>query len=239
MPTYDTRLIDCSAVARDTSAFRFSKPEGFVFAPGQTISLTLPQSPDAGADTPPLKHTFSLVSAPHEDTLCVATRMRGTPYKQALSALAPQAALRFGGPYGKLTLPEAAGRPLVLIAGGIGITPYMSMLRHATHAGTPHQFVLLYSNRRAEDAAFLDELRELTRLNPRLRLLATLTAPDEHWEGLRGRIDVAAVRRAIDGLSDPWIYITGAPGMIEALGDSLTEAGIPEASIRSEGFYGY
>ncbi|WP_269497072.1 ferredoxin--NADP reductase [Castellaniella sp. S9] len=236
MPTYDTRLIDRATVARDTEAFRFAKPEGFAFVPGQTISLALPQ---ADADAPPLKHTFSLVSAPHEDTLCIATRMRDTPFKQALAALVPGAAARFSGPYGKLTLPETAGRPLVLLAGGIGITPYMSMLRHATHAGTPHRFVLLYSNRRAGDAAFLDELRELTRLNPQVRLLATFTAPDERHEGLHGRIDAAAVRRAADGLSDPWIYITGSPGMIEALGEALAAAGMPEASIRSEGFYGY
>jgi len=237
MPTYDTRLIDRLTVARDTAAFRFAKPEGFAFVPGQTISLALPQ--DGGADAPPLKHTFSLVSAPHEDAVCVATRLRDTPFKRVLAGLAPGAQARFSGPYGKLTLPGEAGRPLILIAGGIGVTPYMSMLRHATHAGTPHQFTLLYSNRRAEDAAFLDELRELTRLNPRLRLLATLTAPDERWEGLHGRIDAAAVRRAMDGLSDPWIYITGSPAMVEALGGSLAQAGIPEASIRSEGFYGY
>lgn len=238
MPTYDTRLIDRRTLARDTEEFRFSRPEGFIFVPGQTISLAL-AAPQAGADAPLLKHTFSLVNAPHEDTVCIATRLRNTPFKQALTALAPGASARFSGPYGKLTLPESAGRPLILIAGGIGITPYMSMLRHATHAGTPHRFVLLYSNRQAGDAAFLDELRELVQMNPQVRVLATLTAPGAHHEGLHGRIDAAAVRRAMDGFSDPLFYITGAPAMVEDLSAALIDARIPEAAIRTEGFHGY
>lgn len=238
MPTYDSQLIDQTPIARDTAVFQFRKPAGFEFTPGQTIALTLPQ---ADPDATPLKHTFSLVSAPHEDTLCVATRLRDTPYKKALAALSPGAALQFSGPYGKLTLPASAERPLVLVAGGIGITPYISMLRHATHAGTPHQFTLLYSNRRAEDAAFADELHDLAGLNPKLQVLSTLTAADAGTGtgGLRGRIDARAVHRAADLLSDPWIYLTGTPAMIEDLAQALIQSGFPETSIRSEGFYGY
>ncbi|GAA0777307.1 FAD-dependent oxidoreductase [Castellaniella ginsengisoli] len=237
MATWPSALLHIDDIARDTVAVHFGKPADFRFQPGQTLSLTLPaDSPDA----PVLRHTFSLVSAPHENTLCIATRIRATPFKQALATLRPGAELRLGGPYGTLVPPADTSRPLVLIAGGIGITPCMSMLRDATHRQSNQQFLLLYSNRTLEQAAFLEELRGLARLNPRLRLLATLTgAADEAWDGARGRIDAAMLRQALMGLNAPLCYLTGTPAMVEEIRTQLAEAGIPDEAIRDEGFHGY
>src|SRR3546814_15498068 len=81
-------------------------------------------------------------------------------------------------PFGSLTLHSKTARAAVYIAGGIGITPFMSMLRHAAHEALPQQILLLYSNRRPEDAALLTELPELERKNPRFLLLAPMTPID-------------------------------------------------------------
>ncbi|MHA3903625.1 ferredoxin--NADP reductase [Castellaniella sp. WN] len=237
MATWPSALLRIDDIARDTVAVHFRKPEDFQFQPGQTLALTLPSD---APDAPVPRHTFSLVSAPHEGELCIATRVRATPFKQALAQLRPGAELRFSGPYGKLTPPAAGDRPLVLIAGGIGITPCVSMLRDAAHRGSDRQFLLLYSNRTREQAAFLEELRELARLNPRLRLLATLTGPaDGAWDGLRGRIDAAMLRQALQGLDAPLCYVTGTPAMVEEIRSRLAEAGVPDDAILDEGFHGY
>ena len=237
MAIWPSALLRIDDIARDTVAVHFHKPEDFRFQPGQTVSLTLPSD---APDAPVLRHTFSLVSAPHENELCIATRVRATPFKQALARLQPGAELRFSGPYGKLTPPAATDRPLVLIAGGIGITPCISMLRDAAHRGSDRPFLLLYSNRTREQAAFLDELRELARRNPRLRLLATLTGPEDGgWDGLRGRIDAALLRQALQGLDAPLCYVTGTPAMVETIRALLAAAGVPDDAVLDEGFHGY
>ncbi|MCZ4329636.1 ferredoxin--NADP reductase [Castellaniella denitrificans] len=237
MATWPSALLRIDDIARDTVAVHFRKPGDFQFLPGQTLSLTLPSD---APDVPVLRHTFSLVSAPHESDLCIATRMRATPFKQALARLRPGAELRFGGPYGKLTPPAGTDRPLVLIAGGIGITPCVSMLRDAAHQGSDRRFMLLYSNRTREQAAFLEELRELARLNPRLRLLATLTGPaDDAWDGLRGRIDSALLEQALRGLDDPLCYVTGIPAMVEEVRAHLAGLGVADDAILDESFHGY
>lgn len=238
MATYDTNLIEKISVARGTIAFHFRKPENFVYEPGQTISLVLPRAD--GSEPPTQKHTFSLVSAPYQDDLCIATRMRDSEFKQALGALQPGAAFRFSGPYGKLTLPSDTARPIVLIAGGIGITPYMSMLQHAAHEKLAHKLLLLYSNRKPEDAAFLGTLQALAQHNPNLHMHATMTdLQGAAWSGPTQHLDSKTIQNAVGTLVNPIYYLVGAPGMIEALTDTLRGLGIDDDDIRSEGFYGY
>src|SRR5256885_16726580 len=70
---------------------------------------------------------------------------------------------------------EDAARPAVFLAGGIGVTPFLSMARHAAKEKRPHRILLFYSNRRPEDAAFLEELKRLEQANPPYRLIATMT----------------------------------------------------------------
>lgn len=238
MATYDTSLIEKISVSRDTTAFHFRKPEGFVFEPGQTISLILPQT--AGSESPTQKHTFSLVSAPYEDDLCIATRMRDSEFKHALGALQPGAAFRLSGPYGKLTLPADTARPIVLIAGGIGITPFMSILQHAAHEKLAHRLLLLYSNRRPEDAAFLSALQALAQRNPNFRMHATMTdTQGAAWSGMTAHLDASTIQNIASMLSRPIYYLVGAPGMVEALTDALRGLGVDDGDIHSEGFYGY
>src|SRR5690349_15824858 len=127
MPLFATTLVGQETVARGTSAFRLARPEGFAFAAGQAVNLTLVDPPET--DAKGSSRTFSIASGPSESTLQIATRMRDTAFKRVLGSLAPGAALKIRGPMGKFILPEDPSRPVVLLAGGIGITPFMSMLR--------------------------------------------------------------------------------------------------------------
>lgn len=241
MKTYQTILREREDIADRTMAFHFEKPAGFSFKPGQAIDLIL-ADPGSAAGLPFLRHTFSIVSAPFQDEIVVATRMRDSAYKHVLKSLQIGATAGLEGPSGSLTLHSDRERPAVLMAGGIGITPFISMLRHATREQLPQQFLLLYSNRRPEDAAFLAELNQLERKNQNFRLIATMTQvpkSERPWAGATGPIDEDRVRMACSNLIAPVFYLAGPPAMVEAMRQLLNDAGVSAEDIRSEEFFGY
>lgn len=220
MRSYEVALQGRAQVAEGTMLFRLAKPAGFAFQPGQAIDLAL------GDGTHRL---LSLVSAPFEEELAVATRMReGSAFKAALKALPLGATLSLKGPLGIMTLHAQRARGAVFIAGGIGITPFMSMLRQAAWQHSPQQLRLLYGNRRAEDAPFLGELHDLERRHPSLRMQATT-----------GQIDARAIAQSAGGLAAPVYYVVGPPAMVEAVQRLLQAAGVPEDDVVTEEFYGY
>jgi ferredoxin-NADP reductase len=227
-------------VAAGTMAFHFEKPAGFVFEPGQAVDLVLPAAPDADAEA--LRHTFSLVSAPFEDELVIATRMRNSEYKRALAAMPPGGRAIVEGPAGSFILDPDRSRGAVFVAGGIGITPFISMLRQAAHERSAQRLALVYSNRRPEDAAFLAELQQLERDLRSFRLLATMTdmaRSSVAWPGETRLVDAALATGAADGMSRPVYYVVGPPGMVDNMRNALAQAGIDDGDIRSEEFYGY
>jgi ferredoxin-NADP reductase len=240
MSTFETKLVAREEVAERTMAFHFARPAGFDFAAGQAIDLELPGA-QAG-EAAGLRHAFSLVSAPFQRELTIATRMRDSDFKRALGSLPIGAGVTIDGPFGTLCLHEDRAVPAVLIAGGIGITPFVSMLRQAANDRLPQRLILIYSNRRPEDAAFLSELRELERQNPNFRLHATMTQPGKSrlpWTGETGPIGEELIRRAVGDLSAPIYYVVGPPALVEALQATLQFAGVAPERIATEEFYGY
>src|SRR5574340_1169234 len=170
-PSPDTlvKLKNRFEVAERTMAFQLEKPAGWTFKAGQAIDLTLlnPPETDAEGNT----RGFSLASAPHEPDLMVATRLRDTAFKRVFQKLPLGAHIKIDGPFGNLTLHNNAARPAVILAGGIGITPFRSMAVRAAQEKLTHRILLFYSNRRPEDAAFLDELDSLQRQNPNYQFI--------------------------------------------------------------------
>jgi ferredoxin-NADP reductase len=116
------------------------------------------------------------------------------------------------------------------------------MLRHAVARQTPQDVVLLYSNRRPEDAAYLDELRQLEQQNPRFRLMASMTdmaRSTRRRDGATKKIDGAWIRQAIANLDEPIAYVSGPPAMVQAMRLAITAAGVDDDDVRSEEFHGY
>jgi ferredoxin-NADP reductase len=240
MGVYTVKLLKHHQVAEGTMAFYFATPSGFDFAAGQTIDVTLidPPETDAEGNT----RTFSLASAPHEPHLMVATRLRDTAFKRTLKTLQPGTEVKIEGPFGSFTLQRKTTRPAVMLTGGIGITPFRSMIVRATKANTGHSLFLFYSNHRPEDAAFLDELGELARRHPNLTLVATmtnLTKSHAPWSGEKEHISVEMLMKYVTDLADPIYYIAGPPGMVAAMKEMLNEAGVDEDDVKSEDFPGY
>jgi len=223
-----------------TTGLYFEKPKGFEFKPGQFANFTLDSviTTDAGGIT----RSLSIASAPHEKDLMVAMRMRDTGFKRIASVLPIGAPFIVEGPYGNLILHKDVKRPAVFLAGGIGITPFRSMIRHATEVGSDHKIFLYYSIRRLEDAAFLDELREIQGLNSSFNFIPTITHPGgipHHWRGELGHITEPMLRSWIPDFQDPIFYIAGPPGMVAGMREMLAVAGAPDDNIRAEEFAGY
>ncbi len=240
MTTHEVTLKGREEIAEGTMAFHFTKPTGFSFKPGQAIDVILIEPPATDAQS--ARHTFSIVSAPFQDELVVATRMRDSAFKRAFKSLPIGSPAKLEGPFGSLTLHNDRARPAVFIAGGIGITPFMSILRQAAKDQLPQRLLLLYSNRRPEDAAFLAELQQLEQQNQKFRLVATMTGMSKSsrpWEGETGLINESLVKKVSGDLAGPIYYLAGPPAMVEAMRQTLNQANIDDDDIRSEEFFGY
>lgn len=221
-------------------AFWFERPGGFRYRAGQRALFSLPDM--AGFDGFGSQRTFTLASAPHEPELMIATRMRDTAFKRTLRDARPGLRASFDGPHGELTLHEDASRPAVFVAGGIGVTPFLSIARNAAHERLPHRLWLFYSNRRPEDAPFLAELRRLEDANPNFHVVATMTdlqRSHESWSGERGAINRALLQRHLGRVTRPICYLAGPPGMVMGMQQLLEDLGVPGEDVRSEEFYGY
>jgi ferredoxin-NADP reductase len=235
-----TKLIDKKEVAEGTVQFIFEKPEGFVYEAGQSIDLKLINPPET--DDEGNMRAFSLASAPHEDVIYITTRMRDTAFKRVLKSMEPGTEVQVEGPFGSFLLHENVNRPAVMFAGGIGITPFHSMISEAAARKSSHQMYLFFSNRRPEDAAFLTELQSLEKQNPNFKLIATMTDMEksaESWEGERGYIDAAMLARHVPKDTQPMYYLAGPQAMVMGLRKVLNESGVSNDDIRFEEFSGY
>lgn len=248
-PVFETPLVGRQLVASGTMSFTFAKPQDWSFRAGQFVDITLiaPPFTDAEGDT----RGFSISSAPSEDGITITTRLRPSAFKRSLQVIPLGTLVKMEGPFGDLTIDDAT-RPAVVLTGGIGITPFRSMVVEASrHGGFGQRVVLVYSNRRPSEAPFLAELQQLSQIDPNLVFVPTMTDVDENeeWTGERSRIDVSLLRGHLQGVSsaiyfldgqlEPIYYLTGPPGLVRALRTMLVDVGIADADIRTEEFTGY
>jgi ferredoxin-NADP reductase len=146
------------------------------------------------------------------------------------------------GPFGDLLLHNDVKRAAVLLAGGIGITPFHSILLDAVKRKLPHHIFLFFSNNRPEDAPFLDELQLLEKRNTNYKFIGTMTSMEKSklsWQGERGVINKEMLDRHLKNAASPIYYIAGPPGMVKGLHSMLQGAGIDDDDIRTEEFTGY
>lgn len=237
---YQSVLLSKEEVAEGTVAFRFAKPEGFEWKAGQSIDLTLinPPETDAEGNT----RAYSICSAPHESDIMITTRMRDTAFKRVLKNAELGLQVNIAGPFGSFTLHQKDTRPAIMLVGGIGITPFYSMLKDATERKLPHKIYLFYSNRRPEDATFLDELAALAVTNQNIVFVPTMTEMEKSahtWTGETGYITREMIETYVPERADAIYYSAGPAGMVAAMRKILSEMGVSDDDIRTEEFTGY
>ena len=233
------RIKEKQEVAKGTLLVTFDLlGEEVEFTPGQYFFVTLP---DVGhQDEKGLRRHITVVTSPNEKGVVgLATRMRDSAFKRTLRELPVGAEVDVEQPKGSFQLPEEPARPLVFVAGGIGITVFRSMLRYISEDRLPYRVTLVYSNRDRESTAFFDELRELERELPDLRLILTMTQ-DPDWTGETRKIDAAFFRDYLgDDLNGFTFLVAGPPAMTEAVQTALDAAGVTEENVIAERFSGY
>src|SRR5579863_850553 len=235
-----SRLVSRHEIAERTTAFRFEKPPGWTFKAGQFLDMTLLDPPET--DREGNTRTYSIASAPAEKTLMVATRMRNTAFQRVLSTMPLGSVVKIEGPSGDLTLHHNVKRTVVFLAGGIGITPFRSILFGAAKEKLPHRIFLFYSNHRPEDAPFLEELQGLGKENPNYTLIASMTEmgkSQQPWHGETGLISKEMLAKYLKNAVSPIYDIAGPPGMVKGLYTMANEAGVDDDDIRTEEFAGY
>ena len=226
-------------VAKGTLLVTFDlQDEEVDFKPGQYFFVTLP---DVGhRDEKGLRRHISVVTSPNENgALGLATRLRDTAFKRTLAELEVGSEVDVEPPKGRFVLPDGTSRPLVFVAGGIGITVFRSMLRYIAEEHLPYRVTLIYSNRDRESTAFLDEFVELERELAGFRLLLTMTA-DPGWGGESRKIDAQFFEEYLEGdLNQYTFLVAGPPGMTAAMETALREAGVKDENVIAEGYTGY
>ena len=234
----NVKLMKKESCAEGTMAFHFSKPDGFAFRAGQFGEFKLidpPQTDEEGNS-----RALSLVHAPYEADLVVATGMRDSAFKRVLKDLPIGAEVKLDAPYGDFTLHKTAATPAVFIIGGIGVTPVRSMISQATHDNAGHKITLLHASRTPAQLPLRNDFERLARDNPNFTYIATATdaAPDD-WRGARGQIDAAMIHKYVPDLMKPIYYLSGPEGMVKAMRKLLIDLNVNEDNIRTEEFTGY
>jgi ferredoxin-NADP reductase len=233
-------LMDRQKIARDTMAFWFdTNGTSYDFRAGQHADFVF-MDPSRG-DEADISRTFSLANSPHDKGLVmIALRMRETGFKTALKAAALGTKFRVSRPRGSFNLHKDISRPAVFLAGGIGIAPMRSIIQWATQERLPHRLYLFYSNRAAEDTAFLEELEDLAAQNPCFTLVATITRlASPAWPHENGPINRTLLTRYLQRLNGPVYYLAGPSGMVSAMTTLLHGLGVSDDDIKTEEFGDY
>jgi ferredoxin-NADP reductase/nitrite reductase/ring-hydroxylating ferredoxin subunit len=197
----------------------------------------------------PIRH-FTISSSPTENFIMLSTRIRDSPYKKRLSTLEEGSRVKVRGPEGQFVLHEDYSKPAVFLSGGIGVTPFRSMIKYATDKQLPLRIVMFDSNRNRDNILFKQEFDDCANINKNLKIIYTIsdggqqqsssTAND--WKGEYGRIDKAMILKYLDinMLNNSIFYICGPPSMLKAMQALLQdELEIPKERIKVEEFTGY
>jgi ferredoxin-NADP reductase len=185
---------------------------------------------------------FTISSSPTEkEIIMLTTRIRGSGFKETLR----QAPIGFeltceDSPDGDFVLREGEAKMRhVFIAGGIGITPYRSILRYSADMREPLDALLLNFNRTSADIVFRRELENIARQMPAFSFVNVLTEPEEGWTGPRGKLNEKVLREWTRDLQEALFWVSGPPGMVGACRELLGQIGVENKNIRTERFMGY
>ena len=200
------------------------------------INLGTKEDPEGSA------RSFTMASSPTENFILISTRVRETPFKKKLASLDAGSHVNVTAPLGKFVSHEDYSKPAVLLSGGIGVTPFRSMIKYSTDKQLPVKIVMFDSNRNLENILYKKEFDEWASLNENLKIVYSLDVGDNGWKGERGFINKIMITRylSITELDNSIFYICGPPAMLNAMKKLLQEdLDIPKERIRVEEFIGY
>jgi predicted ferric reductase len=205
------------------------------YIPGQFQFLTFYHSPVARSE----EHPFTISSSPASREYHTSTIKESGDFTSTIGQLKAGDPVGVQAPFGRFTyLEHPEEDDLVFIAGGIGITPFMSMLRYMRDTGTNKRVLLLYANRREEDIVFRSELQAMADAHqPQLQIVHILSQAAEGWTGEKGHVNLDLIRKYCESsMKGKVFYICGPPPMMDQIIPALIRAGLQSSQVRSERF---
>jgi ferredoxin-NADP reductase len=222
----------------DVKTFRLMNPLGgvlpFTYLPGQFLTVTVL------ADGKPVKRSYTLSSSPTQQDYAEITvkHEEGGEVSGFLhNRVQPGDLLECSGPSGSFIFTGRECRCILLIGGGVGITPLMSVLRYLTDHCWPGDVYLLYGIHSPRDFIFREELEYLQRRHPNLHVVVTVSHPEgTDWKGPTGRITKELIAQSVPDLPSRYVHLCGPVPMMEALKKTLADLGVPPGRIKTEAF---
>lgn len=218
----------------DVMSFRFDRPAGFGFLPGQYMFITLDSN---GKEL--TKH-FTISSSPTEqDHLELTKKLTGHEYSNVLAGLEVGDRVLIKAPFGDFTFKGEYGK-IALISGGIGVTPLRSIIKYSTDKHLGSRITLLYASRSENDIVFREEFDRMRGENENLSIIYVLSEPGERWQGIKGRINREIIENKIPDYKECIFYISGPKKMVDTMVDILKkEMKVPADKIKLDYFPGY
>ncbi|MGD6934436.1 MAG: FAD-dependent oxidoreductase [Candidatus Bathyarchaeia archaeon] len=230
---FETTIQEILPRTHDTTSFRFSRPKELEYKPGQYFFVTIKQG---GKEL--TKH-FSFSTSPTETAFIEFTKkLTDHEYSMALKAAKVGDWARIDAPYGKFTF-EGEHPKIALLCGGIGITPFISIIKNATDKNLDTKITLFYGCRTEADVAFKTELEELAKKNSKFKLMIVLSQASSDWKGAAGYINAEMVQKEVPDFKDTVFFACGPPPMVTAMQGLVEKLGLPKEQLKLELFTGY
>jgi ferredoxin-NADP reductase/Na+-translocating ferredoxin:NAD+ oxidoreductase RnfD subunit len=227
-------------VTPDTVDFIFDPNDKFSYTPGQYMEWTLPHEK---TDSRGNRRVFTLASSPTEADIRIGVKFykRSSSFKKVLFALTQDMPIVAAQISGDFVLPKDPTQKLVFIAGGIGVTPYRSMIKYLIDTKQPRTITMLYSARTAADFAYKDVFEQGRRELGLNTIYAVTDDATAHVDGNNrlGRIDAAMIKEEVSDYQHRLFYISGTHEMVAALQAILADIGVPNHQIKVDFFSGY
>lgn len=228
-------LVKTEQVNYNVRTFWFEPEQSVQYTPGQFIELFLPHE---DADDRGIKRWFTLSSSPTDKLLSISTKFEGdkaSSFKKHLFDLKPGAELKMVEPMGDFVLPKDASIPLVFVAGGMGLTPFHSIVKWLSDTGEKRDIKILLAFNQPKDILFEDLFRSYVS-----DFEVIVSNPNENWKGEVGRISADKILTFIGESAEKYrIYISGPEPMVESLEKDMHAKGINKSQLVLDFFPGY
>ncbi len=235
------RLKEKIKVAKDTYDFSFdSDDDEFEFHPGQYFEWTLPHK---RPDTRGNRRYFTIASTPVEEEVRIGVKFypESSSFKKALFNMQPGDKIVASQLSGDFTLPHNKSIKLCFIAGGIGVTPFESMLTHMLERKQHRDIVVFYSNKTREDIAYANTFKRAEQeLGVKtINVLSEESSVPVGWTGEKGFINTEMLKRLMPDYKNRMYFISGPHAMVTSFQDTLSKMGIPKSNIKVDFFPGF
>lgn len=227
---FNSIILEIIQRTHDVKSFRLFRHPKFGFKPGQCLRITLTINEKEEGEY------YSISSSPTQNEFLEFTqKLTNTKFSNKLDNLKKGDKAKIDGPYGSSTF-EGEFQKVAMLAGGVGITPCMSMILFCNDKKIDTNIVVLYSNRTEADILFKNEFDQIEKENPNIKIVYTLTRVNTNWDGYSRRIDKEIILKEIADLSKRIFFLYGPASFVSSMEKILVKLNVNNDNIREEHF---